>query len=491
MGLRCLVLGLSLVCLLAGSVHAEIIFLKDGRFLQVKVLSGDERGVTVKRLDNDGQLYIRWRLLREEDAKRLRIQFGLEEDDSNEDFVMLGQRVYPRRGDYKNGLVVARTQDHVTFKHMGKTVQYLTAAIRKIEDREVSVFDVYTPEELYQRRLEEKQPSDDDVEGHDHMATWATRVGMYDDAMRHYQQIRTVDTEFKADYISNQIKRLEILARNKDILNAVKEAVANGHRRRFDRCLAILDEVLAQADLDATLRVDVEKKKERFTRKRWEHFSKLVVSRYFREVHRRIDEIARSRDVHSKDKESAMTIDKAMTHVKSKLHKEVVDAIGLKYALDPKKEVEKMWKERTTRSTRTASYGAGTFIVQKAEKSQSGGNSGQSNAMAQRLEELMSRARSGRRNRNQQQQQQAKVKQKLMTKDQWWKRVDSSQRSFWLRAYYAEQGNQMVVVNKWIRNCTECGATGTIKQTGPDGTLMRLTCPRCQGRKADRVVVYR
>ena len=58
-----LVAALALLVALAGAVKAEVITLRDGRVLHVKVLSGDDRGVEVQRLDNHGKLFIRWPLL--------------------------------------------------------------------------------------------------------------------------------------------------------------------------------------------------------------------------------------------------------------------------------------------------------------------------------------------------------------------------------------------------------------------------------------------
>lgn len=488
MNAKTLILALAITAICATVASAEIITLADGRVLHVEVLSGDESGIIVRRLDNDGRLHIRWALLREEDRQMLRVRFGFEEDEDDADLVAEGHRIYPRLGDYRDGRVLSQTQEKIVFRQQGKTIEFLPAALRKIEEREVSIFDIYTSEELYEQRATELSVGAATIDGQFDLAKWAMRIGLYEKSMEHLLQVGEMDAEYKADYIKNQLARLEILAKNKEILSAIREAEKEGYSRRFKRCLSIFDEVLGVSDLDADLRETVEKKKARFEKRRMDHFSKLVMHAYHREVNKRIDKYARQRDIRSGDKEKAVTVDKAMAYLRSELHKEIIEYLAQKHELDPKGEVEKMWKERTLRSTRRASYGSGTFIVQKAPKSTQGAGN---NGLNKRIQEALARRNNRGRGRQQQQQQQQQPQQKLITKELWWKKVDSTQRAFWMRAWFAENGRQMKVENKHMRNCNQCGATGRLKSVGMQGGASFVTCPRCQGNKGDKVIVYR
>ncbi len=474
------------VALATTVASAEIITLVDGRVLHVEVLSGDETGIVVRRLDNDGRLQIRWALIRDEDRKTLRVRFGFEEDEDEADLVTDGHRLYPKLGDFRDGRVISETQDKIVFRQSGKTIEFMPAAIRKLEPREVSVFDVFTAEELLEQRTKEMGAAAGKIEGLFDLGKWAMRIGLYEDAMDLLLKVGELDSTFKVDYIKNQMVRLEVLAKNKEILNAIREAEKEGYSRRFTRCLSIFDEVLGVSSLDAQLRTDVEKKKKRFEKRRWDYFSQLVVHSYHREVNKRIDKYARQREVQSNDKEKKITVDTAMAWMRSKLHKEIVEDLAKKHELDPKSEIEKMWKDRTQRSTRRASYGSGTFIVQKAPKSTS---NSRNNGLNKRIQEALQRRQRGR-NRQQQPQQQ-QPEQKLITKEQWWKKVDSTQRAFWMRAWYAENGRQMKVESKHMRNCNQCGATGRLKSMSVQGGTNVLACPRCQGNKGDKVVNYR
>ena len=480
-------LSLLLLAVLALPATADIIFLKDGRMLHVEILNGGERGIDVRRLDTQGKLFIRWDLLRDEDKKRLRIGFGLEDDDSNTDLVMDGHRVFVLRGDYYDGLIESQDQKQVVIRTSGRLFTILRHGVRAIEERRVSVFDVYTPAELYDQRLGEIQPTDDDIIGHFEMAAWAQKIGEYDKSIYHYAKAREADPEYRTEFIDNQLVRLEELNRFKEIRNAIRDAEKRGRQHKYKECFGLLDVVAKSDGLPPQIRAEVAKKKEFFAKRRWKYYTTVVEREYHREVIKRINALSRSKDIKTGDAKKRMTIDKAMSYLRSKLHKDIVAHLAEKHELNPKKEVEKMWKERKARVKRTASYGAGTFIVEKA-----GGNRGRQNAnRTQQLQDLINRARRGNRNNNNNQGQNTFRPPKLISKQEWWIGVDASVRSFWLRAFFAENGRQLEVVSTRRRPCPECGATGSLKRMGSQGAVQKVTCPRCQGTKGDKIITYK
>ncbi len=476
---------------LATAANAEIIFLKDGRLLHVKVLSGDDVGIQVERLDNHGKLFIRWELLREEDRLRLRIRFGLEDDNSGADLQMDGHRVFVRRGDYYDGLIEEQDQNTVTLRRQDGLMYLKREAVLRIEERPVSVFEIYTPEELYKQRADEIAPEDDDVVGHLELAKWATKVGLYGEALIHYAKITEVDPEYKKVIIENQVKRLEVLDKDKEIRNAIRAAEKAGFAHKYPQCLAYFDEILASSSLDKTLKKEVQKKKLRFLKRRWKHYSQLIVRDYHREVNKRIKKMASSKDIRSKDKEKRLTVSAAMNFMRSQLHKEIVTYLAERHQLDPKKEVEEMWKNRKSRIKRSASYGSGTFIVEGKKGGRGGAQqAAQNRALQEALDRLRRRGRGSSGSNGQQAPQQSKP-QKLVSKEGWWRNADSVQRAFLLKAYYAEKGGHMEVVSTSRRSCPVCGGAGNIKQMGAQGGYTKKTCPRCQGLKSDKLVYYR
>jgi hypothetical protein len=450
----------------------------------VKVISGDEKGVSIERLDNGGKLFIRWELLRNEDARRLRIGFGLEDDNSGADLIMAGHRVHVKKGNYYDGLVLANpSQDRVIILQQSGELNLPRTSILRIEERQVSSFDVYTPEELYKPRFDESGPEDDDVEANFEMAKWATKIGVYHEALIHYAKITETDPEFNKAFVANQIARLEVLDRNKEILNAIRAAEKEGYAHKYSTCLSYFDEILAAPGLDKALQKVVEKKKKKFIRRREKHFTRIVILDYHREVNKRIKAIATNKDIRSKDEEKQLTVDKAMQMIRSKLHKEIVKDIAAKYELDEKKEVEKWWDERKARFRKTASYGSGAFIVDGGRRANKGGAGAAGGALSDYIKRLKGNNKNNPGGN-------AAPEVKLITKDQWWLKADSIQRMFFLRAFYAEKSGKMIVDSTSLRPCGTCGSTGSIKKLGAQGGFVKVTCPRCQGLRGDKVVHY-
>ncbi|MEE9392881.1 MAG: hypothetical protein V3W41_10290 [Planctomycetota bacterium] len=475
------------LAILALPAVADIIFLKDGRMLHVEILAGSERGIDVRRLDTQGKLFIRWDLLRDEDKKRLRIGFGFEDDDSGADLVMDGHRVFVLRGDYYDGLIESQDQKQVVIRTSGRLFTILRHGVRGIEERRVSVFDVYTPAELYDQRLGEIQPTDDDTVGHFEMADWATKIGVFDRAIYHFAKAREADPEHRADFVDNQLVRLEELNRHKEIRTAIRDAEKRGRQHKYKECFGLLDVVAKSDGLPDVIRAEVLKKKELFAKRRWKYYTTVVEREYQREVIKRINKLSRSKDIKSSDKAKRLTIDKAMSYLRSKLHKDIVAHLAKKHELDPKREVEKMWKDRRARVKRTASYGNGTFIIEKS----GGSRGGRQNAnRAQQLQDLLRRAGGGRGGNNNQSNNTVRPP-KLISKQRWWIGVEASVRSSWLRAFYAENARQLEVVSTRRRPCPECGATGSLKRLGTQGSVVKVTCPRCHGTKGDKIITYK
>lgn len=488
MNLRTTLFTILAAALLALVAHAEIIFFKDGRMMQVEVVTGDERGIEVRRLDTQGRIFVRWNLLREEDRKRLRIRFGLQEDDSDADLIMDGHRVFVRKGDYYDGLVMKDDQEQLILRTASREMTFLRAAIRRVEEREVSVFDVYTEQELYDRRLTEVKPSETDVAGQFEMARWATKVSMFEKAIVHFGKVSQADPTYRTEYVANQVERLDVLRRNKAVTDGMKEAERAARRHRYEECFGILDTVVAAPDIAPSLKVQIKQLREKFEKRRWEHFRTLISREYQREAIKRIDAIARSRDIRARDKEKRMTIDKAMNHVRSKLHQEIVAHFAETHSLDPKKEVEKMWKERKKGPKRSASYNSGTFIVEGSKGGNRGNRARNLQNQAQQLAEALRGRRGG---NNQQQTRQQAPPPKLVDKNEWWLGQSSTVRSYWLRAYFAENGKQLEVISSSRRACPTCAGQGFLKEIGPQGGFVRVTCPRCQGTRGDKIVTFR
>lgn len=478
---------LSILVLCAAAARADIITLQDGRILHVKVVDTTDVGLTVERLDNGGKLTLRWEHLRDADRRRLRIQYGLEEEESEADLVMLGHRIYPRQSDFTDGLVLDGDNEYIKVMVRGKEERYRKDALRKPpEEREVSVFEVYTPEQLYQAKLT-SVPADADIEVVFEFAKYCTRITMYDKAIEQFSKVKELDPGYKADYVANQLKRLEVLDRDKETRKLMREADQLGNSQKFDQCLARLREISASTSVAPEIKAEAARKVSIWEKKRHEYYSNAVVQGYFRYVRKTLEDLSRDKRIYEKDDKERFTIDKATSFIRSQLHKDAVKHLAEKLGLDPKNEVEKMWKERKRKPRDPVSYGSGTFIVAGVKEVQKD-NGAQTDA-ARQVQDYLRRLNRG---QSQQQEQQTPVQgPKLKNKDEWWSSSESIVRLYWMLAYWVENSDQFEVTKRSVNVCEQCGSTGTIKVLGAQGSLQRFTCPRCQGNKGDTVLYYK
>ncbi len=472
-----------MVCLCSAFVLADEITLTDGRYLQVKCLEANERGVRVHLLESGGEVWIPWTLIREADRKTLRVRFSLESDDSNLVPAEEGLRLVTKDGDEHMGVPVAPLDlqslpDEVTLWVGGKETAFKKNVIRMIEVCEVPALAAFTPEQLYQRKVKDGAPAADDVQGHWDLGRFCIAIEAPELAIRHLLALKLTDPEFQTETVARELGRMEELARNARVVRAIFDAKQEAYFKRFARSVQMLDEIVALAEITPMLKSQAEMTKEFVLKKRWEHFRSMVRRDYFAFMEQRIGKMARDEKITLKD---------AQKELRSTLHKDIVADLAAKHALDAKTEVQKMWEEREVHSPYSACYVSGSFIV----LGRAPGAQEREQALQQALAKMMAQQQqssSGGQNTNT-----AMPKfPKPPTADEWWMKLsDSGSRTDWMKAYYAENGRQLKIVGERKIDCDRCGATGTIKHGGAQGAVFPVTCPRCQGHKTDKGVLYK
>ncbi|MSR74900.1 MAG: hypothetical protein EXS14_05465 [Planctomycetes bacterium] len=478
-----ILLTTSMLCLCAVFAFADEITLTDGRYIQVKCLEANERGVRVHLLESGGEVWIPWVLIREADRKALRVRFSLESDDSNLVSAEEGVRLVTKDGDEHLGVPTApldlqNLPDEVILIVGGKSTSFKKSVIRLIEVAEVPALAAFTPEQLYQRKVKDGAPGADDVQGHWDLARFCIAIEAPEAAIRHLLALKQADAEFQTEAVARELARMEELARNARVVKAIRDAKQEAFFNRFPRSLQMLDEIVALVDITPMLKSQAEMTKEFVLKKRWEHYRTLVRRDYFTFLDQRIGKMAR---------DEKLTLKDAQKEVRSTLHKDIVSDLAAKHGLDAKTEVQKMWEERVVHSPLSACYGSGSFIV----LGRAPGAQEREQALQQALARMMA-----------QQQQQSRGGQasntampkfpKPPTADEWWTKLsDSGSRADWMKAYYAENGRQLKIAGERKIDCDRCGATGTIKYGGAQGELIPVTCPRCQGHKTDKGVLFK
>jgi len=477
-----LLLLVSAFAFVAGVTRADDLVLADGRYLQVRFLKGDERGVHVRLLDTGGEILIPWELIREADRDRLMKHFGLKEDE--EDIPLeKGVKLVAKSGDVFLGvpetpIPEGQIPPEVILWIEGRRVPFKAENIRSLETTMVPSREAFTREQLYERYINQFPLEEDDLEGHWDAARYCASIGYYEKAVQHFLRVQELDPGFRSDYVTNQIERLEDLARNEKILDQLRRAMTKGYYNQFDSALEIVDKLLQIKDMDPNVQLQIELKQQKLQAMRWKHYARLVVRNYHRLLDLKLRKMAA---------DSKLKLNQAKRELRREVHKEIIADLAQRYGLDQKTEVTKMWEERKVHGYRTASYGSGTFIVLGKAKGADKRN--------QQVEAAIRRALGQRRGRGGSQSSSFNnTFQRLPkppTPDEWWKKAGSAARWSWMKAYYAENSGQMKDVTERWEGCSRCGATGTIGFSGAQGEILKVTCPRCAGHKRDKRVAYK
>lgn len=479
--IRALMLMLLLGGLLAPVVKADDLILADGRYLQVKILEVDERGLHVHRLDNGGRIFLPWALLREEDRHRLKVAYGLEEEERKE-VTQPGVRLLMRSGDEFRG--VPKTEfdaqsvpDPVEIWVGGKLLSFPKENIRSLAFIEVPVLEAFSKETLYERQLEELAPSPDDLDGHLEMVRYAADITYWQKAIEHLLIVQAIDDLYEPEWVQNQLARYEELAKNQAISDAIWNAKRRAYAKRFDEALAQLQEILGLQTLPPELKAVAEDTVKWVSDQRWEHNVREVRKYYFHFLDRALAK---------KSRDAQLSITDAQRYARRELHQEIVNQVAEKLQLNPKEEVPKMWTERQTGQPRSAWYGSGSFIVL--------GEAAGARERERALQQQMARAQAEARRRNGNSRSlSAGIPQypKPKTREEWWKGASPGTKADWMKAYFAENGGQVELVGERRAECPTCTGNRVISFRGSQGQTIQVTCPRCAGHGYDKGVAFK
>lgn len=448
----------------------EDLVLVDGRYLQVKVLEGDAVGVRVMVLETGGTVFIPWDRILERDRLRIMKNTGVFRE-ARQVESEAGVRLVMKTGDVLLGRLVKETPEELTIRRRGADETYKRALITEIAQEAVPATEIEKERTLYEAKLKEIAPTDDDVAGQLEMAEYAEVLDLYEEAVGHYLKVRAADPEYEAVRVKNTLARLEELSKAKAFREALDQSRRLTNALQFKKSFALLDELDKIPDAPSVVKSEITAIRSWVTSKRYEHFRVLVRDRYLATTKNFI--AAMSRD-------EKLKLAEAQQRLRSKLHKEVVAKLAVDLDLDPKEDVEVMWKDRRM-SSRTASYGSGTFIVlgmaQNAQKQQ---------AELQRalMQDLARRNQQGRGN-NQGGSVSAEPEKlpKPPTKEEWWTRSTAGDREAWMFCYWVETSKQVEIVGESWEQCSRCGATGSLAFSGSQGETLKVTCPMCQGHQ--------
>lgn len=391
---------------------------------------------------------VRWDALVKEDSHALRRKVGLELSEREKKGLIAGHRLYFKAGGSIDGLLVrVDAGKRHWVKRFGALIPYPGDQVVKVEDVEVKDNDVFSPDELYRRRLERTTPQT--ARQHREFATHMERVGNFEKAREHYRKAMIIRPAWTDD-IAPRLKDLEALMADKEAAELVRAARKSANLdKNFKRAREKIEQFLRDhpgrkrqglAMLDDIDRQQHEERSRRFFAVKHEEFDRLVDKYVLRKE----------------------TLRAAQNWVRVDLpgmvKKKTIKRLGLS---------EDEWaefKEAESRATpHRASYGAGSFTVNR-------------------------RAKVG------------KSSSKVVRGDPgvWWEtNRNPGSRASYLKAYAAEKLPQLfTVVSVRHTDCPMCGGRGFTKHSSINPLAngkheFRVVCRRCYGAKHDRGVAYK
>jgi tetratricopeptide (TPR) repeat protein len=409
------------------------------------ILEHDQAGFLYEGFARDRRVRVKWEDLVPEDARRLRVGFGLDLTEEEEKGLIGGHQL-----EFKGGLSVRGLLNNIDaegtywMRVRGNLLPYPKERVARLDAVTIGEEEAYGEEEVYARRLSRRPPRT--AEEHRRLADYLYDIGSFAAARAHYDEAVALDPAIEAriaervgasrEYLENGAAA-EVFAREKGeaVLNGKwSEAIANirryleanpSARRRGEKLIGELEEKW------------IETKQARFHAVKNEEFDRAIRSHLARK---------------------APTLEAAKAWALAELAGAVKERTARRLGLGDE-EAGLFLASSAKGAPHWASYWSGSFAVsQRAAK-------GKSAAAAD--------------------------------PEGWWAQYDDvSARAAWLKAFAAERLDIFEVVQVHTTPCERCGGTGQVSKLSLRGVQgvgneWQETCPRCHGACNDRGVGYR
>ena len=427
---------------------AEFRLKKDTTTMRGWILEPDGDGFRFEHLGGKGRRTIRWDDLMPEDARTLRIEFGLEMTEEERLGLIPGHEGAFRGGGSVRGPGVVRADGgSAKVRTRGLVLPYPADRIEKIHDVKIKEEEAYSADEVYIRRLQRRPP--EKAEDHRRLADYLYDIGNWDDAQREYGKAIAKDPLLEGD-LSDRLADLRDYQEDQ----AAREVFKRAHK------IAVLDGKWQEALADIQAYIDANPGAKRRGIRVMEELEEKWLAKKQALFHAvKNDEFDRSiRSYLVKTKPDLGTARSWVTsELKELVIQKVMERLGLSEA-----EAEMFLKSKGKGAPHWATYTGGTFVIDRRAKT------GDSTKRAVRGD----------------------------PEDWWAKYNDINTRSTWLKAYAAERLDIFEVVRITVDDCSSCGGTGQVRKQSVQSVAggkheWAENCPRCYGARQDRGVGYR
>ncbi|MHC4547188.1 MAG: hypothetical protein ACYTEZ_00290 [Planctomycetota bacterium] len=484
-----------------GRSRPRVVHLKDGSKVIGRIVEKEctEDILVIRDLKTRAKRRVPWDDIKPELAQSLKIQLGFAVSGGNGGGrTIQGHRIKNRAGTVFQGLLVnAKTVERDGF-YVLKTAdgdrRIRLADVRSGPDPvELDALEVYKPLELYEQELAKKNP--ETAEDHFRLAEFARVWGALEQAKHHLEKVLELDDPDDAKYQRAKIERLlevvnKLLGSQQafaELKGIKKSIVYRKYPRAAEQLTAFREAYKDDQDLlEAADNLETELKE-----KRSKHYVGMIPSLLRNTIKELLLKKVREKDLTLREAQQyVLPQNERRQFLKSvrgglkdpSAGVSVSDAawelIGKKLDIGPE-EVKDFWEKRSKRSTHSAFYRDGTFIV------------------VEELEDALARAPKVKPKKGEKAPKLPKPK-KRKTPEEWWEgkiaRRKFSELRDWLFAWWAEKSGLCEVLEPREEICPTCHGKGYVQHllTGPEGTIPFFDrCTTCHMAKHWRVVRFK
>jgi len=465
----------------AGSGKPVQLRLKDGSRVVGHVIEKEcsDKAVVLRDVRTRRKMTIPWSKVRPDMARKLRIDLGFEVAEAQGGHRIQADRIRNKTGNVFTGLILnpktAEADGHYKLKTADGILTIRVGDVREQSKVEVDAGLVFTPTELYERKLEEKEP----ITASDHyqLAEYARIVGALAQAREHYQAVLRTDTDSKypTAAIDRLIERVEKLLNSAEARTMLHDVEKHIVFNRFEKATVLLASFREKYGEDEDFVREAESLEKRMAERRQEYYAEKIAKKLRDEVKTLLAK---------KIKEPELSIREAMNYAagevssEDSVSREAVDLIAAELGIESDEVIE-LWQLRPRRQLQKAFYRDGTFIV------------------VENLEDALARAPKPKFPKGKQKPKMPRPRAR-MSADRWWK-IKVSQRKWrdlrdFLYAYWAEKSGAVELIQPKEEPCPTCAGKGYLVQTlqtGGGNVIYSNRCPTCHMAKHFRIVRFR
>lgn len=424
------------------------------------------------------KITIPWGQVKPDLAHKLRIDLGFEVAEATEGARIEADQIRNRTGNLFTGVVLnretARADGFYRLKTAEAVLKIMLADVREETKVEVDATLVYTPRELYERKLKEKTP--ETAEDEFQIAEYARLVGALPEAKMHYEKLLAMqDAKYPEAAIQRLLKRVEKLIASKEATDKLASIKRHIVYNRFEKAKAELDEFSAAYGSDEDFADEVKSLTEDLEKQRKEYFADKVAKMLREEVKDALAKKVREESVSIRD---AMNFAAAEMAAEDSATRVATENIATQLKITPE-EIIDLWKERPKRSIQKAFYRDGTFIV------------------TEDLQDALAKAPKPKVPKGKEAPKVPKPR-PVMTADKWWDNLRAarkwSQMRDFLYAYWAEKSGVVEVLEPKFEICPTCVGKGYVIQsimTQQGNAIFSDRCQTCYMATGFRIVRFR